>query len=146
MAMNEVAPGHILVVEDDRPIAELMIDLLEMEGYRVTWFNDAVALIDALSGADALPLYDSVAGASFGVATPPGLILLDLQLPSMDGMELARRLTGIFNRIPPVILVSAQPRHVLEAAVRELPGARVLQKPFDVELLLEYVAGKAGYS
>ncbi len=65
---------HILVIEDHQPNAMLVCDLLSFHGFRVSWAPDGVA------------------GLEMVAKDPPDLILMDLQLPKLDGFELTRRL------------------------------------------------------
>ena len=65
---------HILVVEDEASLREGIVDLLVGDGHRV----DAVG--------------DGKAGAEAGLRDPYDLVVLDLMLPRLDGMEVARRL------------------------------------------------------
>jgi CheY-like chemotaxis protein len=67
---------RILVVEDNEMNLELVTDILESEGYEV---------IQAGNGNDALELANS---------RRPDLILMDIQLPEMDGLEVTRLLKG----------------------------------------------------
>ena len=87
------APGaaSILVVDDDLQLAELLRELLVGAGYRV---RSGVAE-QALAAAH---------------AAPPGLILLDVQMPGMDGIEFWRRLQDDpRTRAVPVVFVTALP-------------------------------------
>jgi two-component system cell cycle response regulator len=70
------APARILVVDDHEDNIELLRARLEARGYEVT---------SAMDGQEAL---DSVA------ASPPDLILLDVMMPRLDGIEVARRIKG----------------------------------------------------
>jgi CheY-like chemotaxis protein len=116
---------HILVVEDDFAIRETVSEVLSGEGFRVTC---------AANGAEAMLRLDeaSVQG------NPPGLILLDLMMPVMDGWEfrLAQRrdprLAGI-----PVIVLSAGAG--MESKLAHLAPAAFLPKPFELEHLLHTV-------
>ena len=65
---------RVLIVEDEPDIRDLLVFHLEREGYQVA---------KARSGADALRQAQ---------ASPPDLVLLDLMLPEMDGLEVCRRL------------------------------------------------------
>ncbi len=64
--------AHILVVDDERMVREVVARYLEREGFRVTAVGDGQAAIRALTGA-------------------PDLIVLDLMLPKVDGLEVLRR-------------------------------------------------------
>jgi len=109
----------ILVIDDEPDIAEVTGDLLELEGYRV---------LRASNGQEALPKIAEDA---------PDLIITDMMMPLMDGRELLAALkeNGTLARIP-VIAISATDL----SDVKELYGVACMQKPFDVDGLLEYVA------
>ena len=76
MDTAERAP-RILVVDDDPTVADVVTRYLEREGYAVTATGDGSAAVD-LAG-----------------AMPPDLVILDLMLPGMDGLEVCRRLREI---------------------------------------------------
>ena len=81
----------ILVVEDNERNLKLLRDLLEYEGYDVRV---------ARTGEDAVTL---------AVKDPPDLVLMDLQLPGIDGMEALRRLRESPRTVDiPVVAVTAQ--------------------------------------
>ncbi len=76
---------RILVVDDEIHIGELYKIELEDEGYAVTVVN---------SGADALKVVDS---------NPPDLIVLDVQMPGMDGIETLEKLLGKDKGVPIIL-------------------------------------------
>ena len=76
---------HILVVDDEKHICELYQSELEDEGYKVTV---------AHSGKEALAAVD---------ANPPDLIVLDIRMPGMDGIEMLERLIGSDRGIPIIL-------------------------------------------
>ncbi|MEO8453120.1 MAG: response regulator, partial [Gemmatimonadota bacterium] len=85
-----VAPGRILVVDDHEPNRQLLADILEMQDHVV---------ITATSGAEALA---SVAERQ------PDLILLDVNMPDIDGLEVCRRLRADLETASlPIILVTS---------------------------------------
>lgn len=109
---------HILIVEDDIPIGDMLQELLTREGYRVS---------RAYSGSEAL--------LSFS-ARRPDLVLLDLMLPGVSGEEVLAKAEGV-----PVIVVSA--KAAVDHKVELLLGgaADYITKPFDTrELLARIVA------
>ena len=114
--------GHILVVEDDDTLRDILAEALREDGYSVDLAAD---------GSEALQL----AGAR-----RPDLLILDLMMPNMDGEELVARLHEVLGAVVlPVIVVSASRR-------AEEVGARIgahaaLRKPFDLYELADHVNG-----
>jgi len=119
------ANPHILVVEDDLAIRETITEVLLGEGFRVT---------GAANGAEALLRLDeaSVHGDA------PGLILLDLMMPVMDGWEfrLAQRRDPRLSAIPVIVLSAGAG---MEARLGILAPSAFLPKPFELDLLLATV-------
>ena len=84
------APQTILVVDDDRSNLKLARYVLESEGFAVEEAVDAISTFEVLKTCN------------------PALIVLDIQLPGMDGWELTRRLKANFaTRHIPIIAVTA---------------------------------------
>lgn len=112
----------ILIVEDDRTIAELLRETLEIEGYRA---------VNALNGEEAV---------QYALREMPQLILLDLMLPKLNGYEVIRKLRDHPKTVHiPIIAVSA--RHALTDKVQafELGADSYITKPFDTDELLARV-------
>ena len=112
--------AHLLVVDDDPRITELLRRILAYEGY-------SVAI--AASGQDAL---------SRTLEHPPDLIVLDILLPGLDGLEVARRLREAGDTVPILMLTA---RDAVENRVEGLTvGADdYLVKPFAPEELVARV-------
>jgi DNA-binding response OmpR family regulator len=110
-------PVRILVVEDDEEIAQVLQRSLRMEGYEVK-----------LAG-------DGVRGLEEAHAFLPDLIVLDLGLPRLDGVDVARRLREDGDEVPILMLTA---RDALESRVEGLDvGADdYLVKPFERQELL----------
>jgi len=111
----------ILIVEDDADNASALRDVLQDEGYVVSRANNG---IDALRQLKSGPL--------------PGLILLDLMMPEMDGSHFAKAVRDeeAWKHIPMVVL-SASGRAAERAAT---PGIeRFLHKPVDLTTLLDVI-------
>ena len=105
-------PVRVLLVEDDSGAGEPLALTLAMHGYQVTW---------AMSGAEAL-------SAVRNPAVDPSIVLLDLNLPDQDGVELAHALRSEHVSAP-LVLVSGQPQSEIEFASRETGAIAAFQKP-----------------
>ncbi len=118
--------GHVLVIEDDRSIREMLSQALEIEGHRVT---------AAANGAEGIRLLNE--GPS------PCIILLDLMMPVMNGwqfMEAKQTLPSALQAVP-VVVVSAYSERA-----QSLSCHAVLKKPIDLDVLLEMVEKYCGNS
>ena len=115
--------GRILVVDDDRDIRETIVDALESAGYDV---------ISAVDGVDALERLRRE-------EQRPSLILLDLMMPRMNGMELWEELARVktWARIP-IVVVSADAQGRAHAATMGAVG--YLRKPMGLRELFSTVA------
>jgi len=112
----------ILIVDDEIPSLRLLAELLEKEGYQVRPAEKAQTAIDS------------------ALAKPPGLILLDVRLPEMDGFEVCRHLKqDERTRHVPVIFVSALDD--IEAKIQsfEAGGVDYISKPFQEQEILARV-------
>ena len=119
--MNEVAAPRVLVVDDLAPNIRLLEAVLGPHGY------DVVA---ASSGADALALL---------AEARTDIVLLDVQMPGMDGYEVCRRIRGDpATSALPVVLVTASAAED-RAAGLDAGADDFLQKPFDTNELLARV-------
>ena len=124
--MNEQAPIRILLVDDHPLMRRGMRDLLAME-------DDLLPVGEAGTGEEALRLVDEL---------DPDLILLDLNMPGMDGLETLQRLreAKVDARII-LFTVSDDQSHVLEALRQGADG--YLLKDMDPEQLVEQVRAAA---
>jgi DNA-binding response OmpR family regulator len=107
---------RVLVVEDDEEIAQVLQRSLRLEGYEVRVAGDGETALDQ--------------SAAFN----PDLVILDLGLPKLDGMEVARRLRAADD--VPILMLTA--RDALEARVEGLDAGAddYLVKPFERQELL----------
>ena len=106
----------ILVVEDDAAVQSLMAMALQMQGYRYHL---------ARSGAEAL---------LEATTQRPGVMLLDLGLPDMDGVEIIRKVRGWSSM--PIIIVSARAEDADKVEALDAGADDYLTKPFSVDELL----------
>ena len=101
---------RVLVVDDDPTVAEVVTRYLEREGFDVEAIGDGAAAIDR------------------AVADLPALVVLDLMLPGLDGLEVCRRLRGVAPI--PVIMLTARGEEEDRVIGLELGADDYLAKPF----------------
>jgi DNA-binding NtrC family response regulator len=115
----------IAVVDDDAHIREALDDLLQVEGDSVRTFASGPRLLAALSDCR----FD--------------LVLTDLRMPGMDGMELLQKLRGLDPGLPAIVLTSSSTSETCERSLRE--GAiACLAKPVNAEQLLRLIGATLG--
>lgn len=107
---------HILLVDDDRLILGTLSNGLRQTGYTVT---------EAASGEAALV---------FAQHQIPDLAILDIRMPGMSGIELARRLRDT-HRVPALFLSAYSDKQMVEEAINE-GGLGYVVKPVDVPQLV----------
>jgi CheY-like chemotaxis protein len=113
--------GHILIVEDDQDLREMVATLLQGEGYAVIEAEHGRAALDKLHAAGRVCL-----------------ILLDLYMPTMNGWAFRQaQLTDPAIRDIPVVVVSADPEAARQAA--SLGVVASMTKPIDFDRLLSVV-------
>jgi DNA-binding response OmpR family regulator len=110
---------HILVVDDDALMRRSMAFNLEQAGFHA---NAAANAEDALKLAR---------------QNPPDLVLLDIGLPGMDGLDAIKRFKEQFH--VPVIFVTARRRNLDEVLGLELGADDYITKPFDVDVLIAHI-------
>ena len=124
-AVTAVAPG-VMVVDDEVWVGQFLRELLEEEGYAVTVFTTGRAALDGLSTAGGC-----------------GLVITDLSLPDMSGLELAR---AIHSRVPtlPVALCTGAGELPAQQELQAVGIAQVLPKPIPMSDLKALVRGVMG--
>jgi len=110
---------HILLVDDDALMRRSLAFNLEQAGFRAS---------AAANAEDAL---------SLARQTPPDLVLLDIGLPGMDGLDAIKRFKEQFHL--PVIFVTARHRNLDEVLGLELGADDYITKPFDVDVLVAHI-------
>ncbi len=115
----------ILVVDDEEPIQELLRFNLEKEGYRVSVAKD---------GQEALKHVEN---------DQPDLIVLDLMLPGMDGLEVCRKLRSNpkFQQIP-IIMLTAKGEEIDKVLGLEIGADDYMTKPFSPRELLARIKAR----
>ncbi len=115
----------ILIVEDDKDLAEALATTLELEGYQV---------VTAGNGTEALVCLNRQAFR---------LVVSDVQMPVMDGFQLLNNIQQKFEHIP-VLLMTAYGTIPKAVAAMRAGAVDYLIKPFAAEVLVEKVAGLLG--
>jgi len=105
----------VLVVDDEHYIVDLLADLLEEEGYQVRRAYDGLAALTEIE------------------REVPDLVIADIMMPRLDGLQLVARLRQQHAGIP-VILMSAA------VASPRQPGTVFVAKPFDIDDILAIVS------
>jgi CheY-like chemotaxis protein len=113
----------ILLVDDEDAVRRMTARILSAHGYRI---------VEASGGEEALAAYRSL-------PAPPDLVLTDVTMPRMSGIDLARRLEAEPPPVPPVILMSGYSGDA--STIQDALGrsAGFVQKPFDSASLLHRV-------
>lgn len=112
--------GTILVVEDEEAIASFVQTALEREGFVVSL---------AVTGEDALQRIET---------TPPDLMLLDIMLPGLDGLEVCQRVRARKDYTP-IIMLTAKDEEVDRVVGLELGADDYVTKPFSARELIARV-------
>ncbi|RPI93720.1 MAG: DNA-binding response regulator, partial [Chloroflexi bacterium] len=110
--------SHILIVEDDLDLSEMLNAYFRVQGYEVqtaAWGEDAVRLT---------------------LENPPDLVVLDIRLPDIDGYEVCRRIrTQRRTQTVPVIFLTEKRDRVDKLSGLELGVVDYITKPFDIQEL-----------
>jgi two-component system cell cycle response regulator DivK len=118
-----VSDELILIVEDNEKNLRLLRDILQFEGFRT---------LDAMTGRD---------GISLAQQNTPSLILMDIQLPDMNGMEALKALRkDERTRSIPVLAVSASVMPEQRKVIAEAGFDGFQEKPIKIEQFVEKVA------
>jgi DNA-binding response OmpR family regulator len=111
---------HLLMIEDDARLAQMVVEYLGQSGFVVSHAGDAKTGLDAMQ------------------LNPPDLVILDLMLPDMDGLEVCRRiraLPGATAQVP-VLMLTAKGDPMDRIIGLEIGADDYLPKPFEPRELL----------
>ncbi len=108
---------EIVVVEDERHLAEVIADNLELEGWKVDVVGDGISALERIR------------------ARRPALVLLDVMLPGLDGFEVCDALRKEGNDVP-ILFLTARSSGDDRVRGLELGGDDFLPKPFDLRELI----------
>jgi hypothetical protein len=120
---TEFSGSRVLVVEDDPVNQEVAVELLQMAGLQVDVADDGVAAVDKVAQ----------------VRWPFALILMDLQMPRLGGLEALARLQQMPGFSTPVVAMTANAFAEDQMRCREAGMVDFIAKPVDPVLLYETV-------
>jgi two-component system response regulator ChvI len=109
----------IAVVDDDRNVLTSVSIALEAEGYRITTYKDGASALDGFK------------------TSPPDLVILDIKMPRMDGIETLRRLRQKSD--VPVIFLTSKDEEIDELFGLKMGADDFVRKPWSQRLLVERV-------
>jgi two-component system, NtrC family, response regulator AtoC len=109
--------NHLVVIDDDRSFRSYLTTLLQSLGYRVTCFASGEEAVQAVEG---------------GLA--PSLIILDIIMEGMSGIEVLKRVRGIQENLPVIMLTGVDQTQTIVEAMR-FGASDYLVKPFEAEEL-----------
>ena len=106
----------ILIVDDEKPIVDILVYNLEKEGYNTLEANDGITAID------------------IALEKRPDLILLDIMLPRMDGLTVCKKIRTSLN--VPILMLTAKDEEIDKILGLELGADDYITKPFSVRELM----------
>lgn len=111
--------GDVLVVDDDPVIIDLIVEVLTEEGYTVRSAYDGRECLRAIADAR------------------PALLLLDIQMPGLSGIDVLTQVRAAGHDFP-ITVITATPQ--LAAPVLQYDRVEYMAKPFDLEAFINSVA------
>jgi diguanylate cyclase (GGDEF)-like protein len=128
-AEQTVAAASVLIVDDDPVLGNLHASILGSAGMRVSVVTEPVDAVDALE------------------ASPPDLILMDVQMPGVDGIELAKIIRQCRQHLAvPIAFLSAEQNVDRQSEARRFGGDIFIKKPVDPSDLISRVRSRADRS
>lgn len=124
--MTMVSSAPILVLDDDRNVAALMVELLKLEGYRATAMHTVASAIESVE------------------SIRPAAVLVDLELQGGSGIDFAKHMRATYGTDVPLIALTAWDERESQAVELASLCARFFAKPAKWPSLLSSVKTLAG--
>ncbi len=113
---------QILLIEDTIDLGEMIVDILTMEGFRVTWAKDGSQ------------------GLAFFYQDKPHLVITDVIMPNINGLEVVQKIREQDGKKMPIIILSAKASPEDEEAGYRAGANMYLKKPCNSEVLVSTIA------
>ncbi len=114
-----MSSNELLLVEDDLDLAEMVAEYLRGEGYEINHASDGLAAVEIVR------------------CKPPDLVLLDIMLPGLNGIEVCRQLRDFYQG--PILMLTANDDDMVEVTTLNLGANGYLRKPVRPHVLLAHI-------
>ena len=113
----------ILTIEDEKELRETLTDILEVNGYTVFQAED---------GAEGVKVFKN---------TAPNLVICDVNMPKMDGLECLEMLKTLVpeSEFPPFIFLTAKTKEEIVSSGMDLDAVDFIAKPYSASELLKLI-------
>lgn len=110
----------ILIVDDEEIIREILKEMLHLEGYKTLEAENGMAALDVLE------------------SNPVDLVISDIRMPKLDGLELLKKIRHKNPDYPPVVLVTGYTDYT-ESNILMHGAKKIIHKPFTYEAIVKMV-------
>lgn len=133
--------ARVGLLEDNMRIAKLCVTMLNYAGHEVVLYGDAQSCLQALSVLDLRKVPKELKAADTFAPLPIDVLILDLHLPTMPGLEVLRLLRSYPHTcVLPLIFCTAAPISEVNTALQIAPNATLVEKPFKLQTLVSAIA------